>query len=350
MLTRHLYLLKEVRAALLYTIKQGRVQEAQFWLEELEVSNQSEEASALLCIGWILTTGLRRLAWLEAWSSQKDTKEGRRRLCIQLTRCKERDSSIWLLLWSLAIAKEPLPDAPGCLVSTWSRRWNEPESIFWDGCSTKLSTRSNPILGALQTIQEPYRLFARAVAVTLTVCIAHVPASSWLPCTPVELGVFDTPTVSVRAGRLYTIPYDCLYGMTERGGGHSTDGQLQSLCIEDLCGSRPVPDSLDTIAVELFWDTHFPWTCCDHPDEWSSEDRAKSHGPGVPIGPLGRWWSNWIPKEHLFVWGTVHNRLLTWVRETRSPTTSIFSMLHALYKTVSYVGPNYPVKKEFVLV
>jgi hypothetical protein len=142
--------------------------------------------------------------------------------------------------------------------------------------------------------------------------------------------------------------------MTERGAGTSTIEELRRLGEKEFRLSPywktkyPLNSNDDTI--EQFWDTYFPGSC-DHPDEWSAEQQSKSHGIGVPIGPLSRWWSNWIEKEHLFLWGTIQYAILKYIETQKTSSVSILERLTQFYDTYTCDKKyqHYTIKKEFIL-
>jgi len=358
MLTKRLYRFDEVRAAFLYCLKQGRMKETLFWLEELEDSFYCGEVRRLLFLSWMMRVGLRCLAWLEAWSVDSETREGRWRLCRQLLWCKERDSSIWWLVWStVLLGDKRLPEAPGMIFSKWLSCCTQEDEDFWqplvDGSTDE---RIDSILGALQLDMKAYMVFSKAAAVVVVYGAKHVPKSTWLALNvPSMEDYMPISGASIRHQRLYSIPYDCLYGLTYRGAGGDTREELHQLTLKQLQTSaywrRMIGSEQTDDQLELFWDTHFPWTICDHPDEWSTEDQTKSHGPGIPMGPLGRWWRNWVEPDHLFVWGTVHDTVRTWIQEQKTSELSVLDRLIDMYKGFTYTGPicNYPVTKEFLL-
>jgi hypothetical protein len=357
MLTKHLYRFEEVRAAFLYTLKQGRLKEAQFWLNELEDSMYGGEARRLLFLSWLMQIGLRNLTWLEAWACESETREGRWRLCWQLIRCKERDSSIWLLLWTVVLASDGSGrQDPGRLFAEWLSTCKKEEEEFWQPLvDASNDERIDRILVALQTNMNKYDLFAKAAALTV------VYGSKLLGlCWPRVSSINECPEhideITIRDGRLYTIPHDCLFGMTSRGCGLDTTGELRSLGEKEFAQSpywlTKWPSELSDESIEAFWDTYFPWTSCDHPDEWSLVEQQKSHGSSTAgAGPLLRWWLNWVPKEHLFVWGTVQRRLESWI-ETQRINNSILDTLLGLYKNFQPPCdlPIYPIQKEFILL
>lgn len=105
---------------------------------------------------------------------------------------------------------------------------------------------------------------------------------------------------------------------------------------------------ISDIKKEEFYDTHFPQ---DIPDEWSAEDRAKSHGPGLGLTEgqsriqyilhtvqcsksLELWGSKFSPElDCSMEWGTIYSDLLK----------SCFANLKPLF-------PKKPVTKKFEII
>ena len=355
-LTKHLYRLEEVRAAFLYCLKQCRMQEAFFWLEELEDSCYGGEARRLLFLSWLMRIGLRRLAWLDAWTTLSLTREGRQTLCCQLLGCEERDSSIWWLLWTVILPESyPLPEAPGQLFTEWHTHCKKSENDFWHHVlNISEDERIDMILSSLQDDMKSYTLFARAAGLTIAYGYKNAPKSSWVPIKTKPY-TYEKASASekdtLRFTRIYMIPNDCLYGMTSRGGGEDTTEELRRLGSDTFKQSpywKTKWPSNSEDEQEEFWSTYFP---CDHPDEWSAEQQGKSHGPGLRIGPLQRWWSNWIRSDRLFIWGSIHTCILKWIQTQQTPSTgSVFDILIEYYKTYTHTGStSCTKKKEFIL-
>ena len=101
-----------------------------------------------------------------------------------------------------------------------------------------------------------------------------------------------------RLARIYAIPDECLYGLTQRGRMCRTEGTLKELyMIQEL-----LHDGIEDL--EAFYARTFP---DDIPDEWSLLDQRKSHGPGVlrtgegiTLAKLGR---IWMTDACLYWWG-----------------------------------------------
>jgi hypothetical protein len=101
-----------------------------------------------------------------------------------------------------------------------------------------------------------------------------------------------------RPARIYAIPDECLYGLTQRGCMCRTEGTLKELyTIQEV-----LYDGFEDL--ETFYAKTFP---DDIPDEWSLMDQRKSHGPGVlrkgegiTLAKLGR---IWMTESCLYWWG-----------------------------------------------
>lgn len=355
--TRRLYRLDEVRAALLYCLRQRRSVEANFWLTELEDSCYGGEARRILFIAWFLFVGLKRVAWLSAWAADAMTREGRQRLCWQLSRCSERDSSLWLLL-----CVAPLDWKGSRMLECW--RWAAclEDGDCWDyAVGLYKDPRVEPLMDALQHDMRGYSTMAKATAVTLAVFDGKIVKTSWQPLTttlPTDGSILISGD-DVRHQRLHSIPYDCLFGMTWRGRGADTTEDLRAMSLDGLraCpawkGVTGPVDSSDDSAKEGFYDEHFPWVSCDIPDEWSLADQQKSHGVGVDIrhgAPLWRWWRSWVIGSHSFLWGKPLKTLKQWVQDQRADTgASVLDTVLGLYKSLEPIEPIERKQTRYVL-
>jgi hypothetical protein len=360
-LTKHLYRFDEVRAAFLYTLAHKRPSEAQFWLNELEDSYYSGEARRLLLISWMMRSGLRNLSWLEAWAVHGNTRAGRQLLCWQLDRWSARDSSIWWLLWAQVL----MDSSSDCkLLSAWGSSLQKNDTLFWtDLLADSDDPRIDTILEALQEDMKAYGIFAKAIGVAVVYSYKKVSASAWsglsteLPQTIFESiegwRVYDG---NIRKGRVYSIPYDCLFGMTRRGLGEDTTEEIRRLTMTSLETSPFWKKCMVGVDTETFWDTHFNAVTCDHPDEWSLAEQQCSHGEGATGGfqaPFARWWSAWTIQERLFIYGRPEAAVSAWVaKEKIGNYASVLDRLLGLYKEcVDVKGKSKKaIKKEFITV
>ena len=247
-LTKRLYRLDEVRSAFLFCLKCRRFNEAIFWLKELEDTFLGRDVRRLLLVSWSMNVGLARLAWLKEWSIGSLTAEGRLRLCWQLLRCSERDSSIWYLLWSGVVSV----NKGHILVDKW--RTTRGNKDFW-------SKINHPFSESLQHDMKTYETFSKAIACCLD---CTFPKSTWAPMSveePIDLAkIIDTwNKLSIRKGRVYEIPYSCLWGMTQRGLGIDTSDELNNFNVSVSPYWRRMSDGnwISDDVKELFFDTHF---------------------------------------------------------------------------------------------
>lgn len=315
-LTKRFYRLDEVRAAFLYCLKQRRFKESFFWLQELEESCYGGEARRLLFVSWFMCIGLARVSWLVEWSAISTTREGRYKLCWQLMRCSERDSSLWWLLWCGCL---DIPSGYSKLIDTWkSRTYDEPHVGF----------------NGLEHDMRSYNIFADATCCALN-CV--IPKSSWADVSQNEPDEIEEWSDTERP---FEIPYLCLYGMTWRGCGGDTTDEINECSLTSPYWKARAVFTTDH-EKEDFYDTYFP---NDIPDEWSLKEKLKSHGPGVDCSngaPFSRWWKNWIPQEHLWIWGKPVRICWDWVLTQRADVeASVLDRLILEYKN--------PVIKHFV--
>jgi hypothetical protein len=363
-LTRRLYRLDEVRAALLHSLKAKRLYEAVFWLKELEDSCYSGEARRLLLVSWLMNIGILRLSWLHAWSQAGDTREGRLRLCWQLIKCQEQDSSLWLLLWAGAL------DTSGAssLVSQWRYVSTLEEEDVWGHLFEQTDDeRICSILEALQVDMKTYSLYAKCIGYALVYSGSLLPSSTWSPLSEKEpsdlLATIQswTERITVKDARIYSIPYDCLFAMTWRGTGVDTTDDLRTVNLESFWKSaiwKPLVKGYSVSAtewtsdeaLETFWDTEFKG--CDIPDEWSKQEQEQSHGRGVtfPDGPLARWWKIWIGPDHRLIWGISKRCVETHIGTISGNFggASVLDKLLQLYKEPRTVEPVKKREKEYI--
>lgn len=309
--------------------------------------------------------GVRRGSWLKEWSDVGATREGRLELTLALARCSERDSSLWLVLWSGCLV-EPLGPTAGNLVCQWRSLFDkEDEEVWTELLSASNDERLDICLEALQEDMRGYALMAKVAGSCLCGIQRRWPKGTWEPIgkrrlEDVEKAMAEWASEkSLRRRRVYSIPYECLFGMTWRGLGGDTGPELLGLGEAQFKGSpwwKKVVALEDDTAKENFWDTYFPWTTCDHPDEWSKADRAKSHGEGVrndgaTTVPLWRWWRSWVCSEHLYVWGRDLETIRAFVNEARADgAASVLDQVLGEYgkrNLTTWSGQRQ--KKEFML-
>ena len=369
-LTKRLYRLDEVRAALCFCIKSRRLYEACFWLRELEDSALSGEARRILFLCWFLMYGLSRCSWLFAWAIKSTTPEGRLKLCWQLCRCSERDTSLWWILCAAVVYTDPKEQLSN-LFDAWRATYANETVDFWQPLVDASSDEKlDDILQALQEDMGKYTLYGRLTGLVLTHVYKHLPKATWADLSqeePIELLTYFTEwqeanTKSIRAARVFSIPQSALYGITWRGCGGNTTEELRTINLQTLGKSAYWKQTLANYQnggvwnsdehLEDFYDTTFQ--SCDIPDEWSSADQQKSHGIYPLVGeqaPLWKWWNAWIGDlPHKWIWGKCIESTKDWYKEINLNTTgAILEFIAKLYATTtpSIVPPQK--KKEWVL-
>jgi hypothetical protein len=327
-LTRHFYALDEVVAALQYCCIAGRPREACFWLQELIDSGEAAFAIKAMVEAYLLNCGVSRLGWLIAaynwFSTEEVDEEALYEACIALCRIKVRDYSlIGLHLARIADSQRGPPPLIGAEWQTAQQymaialNQGNARAAFW--ASTSLDP--DIVLGMLrdpslvQPLEVIYGLnswagtaFAQHTVLCLLLMVRCLRAEEYEE-------VFKPPTVGIsatiqeekiqwaallgrRARRLYTIPDGCFYLVTRRGRmpwSESTDAELRAVgdqrlarqhfggcehwnSMIDECTEGDMDDGFaDDESWEGFANKAF---VDDIPDEWSLEERLKSHGPG----------------------------------------------------------------------
>jgi hypothetical protein len=239
----------------------------------------------------------------------------------------------------------------------------EDEDVWTEALSTSTDERLDACFEALQEDMRGYAILAKVAAVSLCGIQGKWPKGTWEPIVKRRLEDVEKSLAewsaeqSLRRRRVYSIPWESLFGMTWRGCGGDTGPELLALGEAQFKSSpwwkKVVPSEGDE-AKETFWDTYFPWTTCDHPDEWSKADRAKSHGEGIrgSASPLWRWWRNWVCPEHLYIWGRDLETIQAFVKGARADgAASVLDQVLAEYGSRNLtVWNGQRQKKEFVLV
>ena len=364
-LTKSLYRYDEVVSAFLYSLKRRRVTESHFWLQELIKSDYENDVRGLLLVGWIMRVGLLRVSWLYDWVYCTSV-ETNAILCNNLNTIQDRDSSLWWLIW-YAVTKEEQPSISSetafkekNLAASWWYFSRFPEEEFWKYIDEYTNTNKmnvevlSVIMSGLKKVEGFYGIFARCAALATVLTHVELPPSTWKRCTTVVSPdtealyekMLSVETSVIRKQRLYSVPWDCLFGMTTRGCGHSTEDELLSKLEKGMRKSKvwqsrilPFQTSrgewMNELIQERFYDTYFCYIEGDIPDEWSKEDRAKSHGPHITNcqgGMFGRWWRNWSFQEHQFIKVGDAQTVQTWMNEYLiNLDETIFETLEGLY-------------------
>lgn len=327
--TRNLYRVDEVVAALQWCCLKGRTVEAAFWALELPLSAAAEA----LRIAWLYGFGCRALGLLPAiLSDNVDPVVIATALAGKYRRL--RDSSVISIL-TMRVREERLTVGPvpaglqpqeafaaraaaaGKVGPVWD--WlATSEEIPWDvvyGIGTW--KHGEELRGTLEILKAgtSFRSAELKALVCAILCLRSTRLKESLgiqvpnekdPDPEIASAVQEWSALKGRRRRVYEIPYDCLHGATERGGlevSQSTEKEIRDLRALEKALVRSAVWSVDFRESqtgdeerEEFYDTWFP---TDIPDEWSAADRKKSHGSGpVPAGAttwtLGRWLRRWF--------------------------------------------------------
>ena len=320
MITKHFYRLDEVKAALMYAIKKGRVLEAAFWCEELACSGYWIEAWATLLQSWLWFCLVTNPTWIQnrIFFTEEDAinnEEGRdilHQACYNLCQAK-KDNSLWAILATVGsempdrvcskrpdgLTYESELDAYLCAAICQGKA----ACAWWAVKALDYKTSRIPDI-FLSSLMESVGFVGSAwdqVSRCASVLVACTPDNeydtSMSPALMEQIGKWRTITMN-RQMRLYSIPDECLYGLTKRGYMDRTEGTLGELyMIHEL-----LHDGIEDL--EAFYVRTFP---DDIPDEWSLMDQRKSHGPGVlrpgegiTLSKLGR---IWMTDPCVYVWG-----------------------------------------------
>ena len=325
MFTRHFYRYDEVRAALLYAIMRGRPLETAFWCQEWLDSGLVEELWATLVEAWLWFCLSSNPHWIT------DRCETDPHLAAYRLAVGPKDNSLWAVL---CINPVDMPDTLCAnvpprieltksnlerylsialyqrkgLAACWAALklgMGSKELHYTSALCESLKSKLHPLIGIPDSVM--------ICASVLWACSSDVKRID----VPMSQEVLDSISkwcklFGRRGRRLFSVPVECLYGITERGcisQKVSTIDELRS--IHDILTEGRKFSSDDE--MEQFYTAIFP---DDIPDEWSLEDQEKSHGPGVlrtgerlGMAKLGR---IWFQAESRFAWG-----FYEWIGEDR---------------------------------
>ena len=283
-LTKNLYVIEEVVAALLFSLRFKQTDEAMYWLNELEESLY--DVQHLLLISWAMNVGLECVAWIDSWRQKSNYREGRQLLCLQLLNCSEYDSSI---MWLLMAGVVPIKHPRSFFVDKWISICKSDD--FWERVPNS----------GLERFKSS--VFARAIAYSLT---TKVDNTYVLP----EY-VYEQP---IPEGRHYGIPEACLSGMARFKDTSDIINNLDfndSVYWSEILKTYKNTDWISDSLKEEFYDIYFP---NDIPDEWSLENKLLSHGPYVS-STFQEWWKLWIHKKCLWICDSTLNGVNKFVKE-----------------------------------
>jgi hypothetical protein len=347
-LSRHFYSIDEVQASLQYTTSQNKPNEALFWSQELILSGYVTEAISTLFQSWLWNKGPMRLQWLiNAWNTLASDELSENDILLstyQLATINHTysDNSIWnILILSIQNPNE-MPDRvtrktpfvtpshdekelyfvramfQGKARSAWwisqfinnDRLWY---ILRWfaKNVNTKYNTEYTICLDALQNYEkllgyksDEYDIITRCAAILATCIKPEIQDKSFISLVSEidNQNKNELHNLSLLIGyknrRVYIIPRECLYAQTHRGKSKwSQNNFIQLNNIEKYLIGCPYWDEIlmdyaninsknevewhSTDKMEEFYEKYFP---DDIPDEWTKNDKLKSHGDGL-LGP-----------------------------------------------------------------
>jgi len=330
-LSRHFYALDEVHAALTYCSTRNDRYETVFWCQELLSSGCISETISTLFEAWLWHKGPFSLSWLslaETLAGEEVTEEDVLRAAYQLSWIshERRDHSLWSILVLTAANAPPeavTPRTPPYLPPNVSKEelyffralaQGKAYSAWWMARRLPAANRllrwyvvhncpvyAERYLNAFELWERyecllgyrtpEYDVVMQCLAV-LSVCLQETQREdSWreLP-RGIEEGVQRAIEDSAAqwgtvAQRRYRIPTACLYGTTQRGRMKWSESTVGALARIQGCPfwdeARAAYELSTDEGREAFYDRYVPDPI---PDEWSKEEKEKSHGGGV-LGP-----------------------------------------------------------------
>lgn len=371
-LSRHFYSLDEVQAALLYTTTRSIKDESLFWCQEMLLSGCIGETISTLFESWLWHTGPFRLQWLvDAWNTLASEELSEEDILLATynlssVNCQYHDNSLWNIIVLTALEPNKMPDRVTCKTPSSIPSEDEKELYFiraiyqgkahsawwisqyidvcrvWDllnwyieNIHTMFNEQYKVCLKALQNYEQllgyksdEYNIIVRCMAVIM-MCI---PLSIQEVSFKLQADTIDSyhmeflqqlsENVGRKIRRKYTIPTYCLYGKTLRGRNKwSQQNFIQLNNIEKYLIGCPFWDEVlveyadvdenyiitwhSDDKMEEFYNLYFP---DDIPDEWSKEDKLKSHGDGV-LSPsdkpnIKKYSQNYMSKMSRLAWNT----------------------------------------------
>jgi len=330
MITRHFYRLDEVRAALLYASMRGRPLETAFWLQELVDTALWREAWATLVEGWLwfsLATDPNWILDIRLGTDAALIHMAAYRLCTNA-----KDNSLWATLLTspspdtLCANVPTLPYSEPCLERYLSLALFQRKGVaaIWAAHRLPYVQRQMPLESQIvpSILADCGLLGDLWSTVSLSAQILFICARSDtrpVVTMPLDLMVALERWSSLlgrRSRRVFAVPQECLYGLTERGRLCQTETTVEEFRHMDdvvlmdaawvaaVAPFRSAHQWNSDEAMEAFYATYFP---DDIPDEWSREEALKSHGLGllrtgetVSLQKIGR---IWCQAESRFVWG-----------------------------------------------
>jgi len=324
-ITRNLYREDEVVAAIRWCIVNDRPSQAAFWIQEGLDSDMDIVVLQTLLEVWLYHVGIGNLSWL-AWflggldGTSPFTEENIVALTVALVNSvKHRGDTTVFAILAIGMEVTSTHDSVGFTILTSALRsltLTKPETtlaravqqgkfpLAWSLARPLwASGRAQAILEAMGSPQYPLESLGSLSSEeflwpfrALSLVIAH--SKECLQSVPDPYPRLD-PTIwnewlerkgmPMRKRRIYAVPQQCLYSYTKRGAIRMNQSVEKDLMhrLEDCMAASTFWSGLeDEFSNDALRDNFYSeYFLSDIPDEWSTVDRAKSHGAGgCPIG------------------------------------------------------------------
>jgi hypothetical protein len=316
-LTRHWFRAEDVRASLFAAICDQKREHVLYWTQELIDSSAAADIIFTLIFTYLINFSHTRLDYLcnLAQVAANPTPEGLRQAAynLYLAPSDARDSSFFLT--ALHIPRKAPTQEIKIQITPQTLQVIQRPSEFWLG-------------GAKSPILDDYLQHLLWLTTTYTNVHPGTTAivNTWRPIPLSLQDSLDTWAAKLgrRARRLPFMNARNLYGMTARGATWETQTATDELnCAHEtfhlspywsaICPKLPRDD--DTQVWEEFITQVF--FTDDIPDEWSTPDKAMSHGGGAlytssKCPKVGKWMHTWVPQPALAMSGwrsTVFERI-----------------------------------------
>jgi hypothetical protein len=330
MLSRHLYVITEVQAALAYAISRGRTLEAAFWCDELVDTGLEPVAWTTLLETWLWQALVTCPEWASVYYKQGSLVDAAQALC-----CAAKDNSLWWVLVAGLDSRQPdrltyrgwtgLVSAEECFRLALLQKkvrlawWLVAQGLA-QGLAKGLAKGLDQGLakgldqGLAKCLDQSLHPTMAHCATLLLACCDRPPLKVAPPFSHPDRSKWLPQKGCLRTRRRYPIPVECLYGQAGRGLLPHTTSTLPSLwALEASLRADPgpfwsssLPSSQDEDACEAFYATYFP---DDLPEECLTAAQERfSHGPGLlrPSEESFSWARLsriWFRSESRFAWG-----------------------------------------------
>lgn len=415
-LSRHFYSLDEVQSALYYTSSRSQPNEVLFWCQELLLSGCVGETISTLFESWIWNIGPFHLNWLlHAWktlSSSELSIEDILLSAYQLSIYSSRDHSLWNII--VHQIKDPTipdrvtPKSPPYFPS------NDPKDIYFiraifqhkaqsawwishyiqnthlwyllnwyvDNILSEYSTYYKECFEIFQNYDkllgycsDEYNKIMLCVAI-LSVCLSKQKRKESFQSISLKISLSSSQFleelsshIGYSSFRKYSIPILSLYGTTSRGCSQwSQNNKIQLHQVENyLIGCSFWEEAIEEYGrivgeekkeiewesdekMEEFYEKYFP---NDIPDEWTKQEKDKSHGDGI-LGPkdkinLYQYSKKYLSKLSRMAWNKTNStqKYLEQQSISECHPNAIFSLSYTLPPLIE--SSLQPVHKKFII-